>query len=116
MLIPDLGTKGIFESSENKHIVISLSTLNLISSFIIFASVVIPIYFSIRLSKTYKILSVILTVFIITHGIYHLFEYVGYEFLAESVFSPLSLIILIVFGLFLLVIGVRKRSELRVSK
>lgn len=116
MLIPYLGSKGIFESLENKQIVISLSILNLVSSFIIFASVIIPIYYSFRLSKTYKKLSVILTAFIITHGIYHLLEYLDYEFMADSIFSPLSQIILIIFGLFLLFIGLRKRSKLRISK
>jgi hypothetical protein len=96
--------------------VISAATLNLISSFIIFTAALIPIYFSMRLSKIYKKLALALSIFIVLHGVYHLFEYMEYEFLAESILSPLSIIILIVFGLLLLSIASSKRKEIKFSK
>jgi hypothetical protein len=75
------------------------SDLHFLSAIFIFFSATIPVYLSAKVRKELKGLTVALTIFIIIHGIYHILAYFGYDFLSESVFEPLSVIALIVFGL-----------------
>jgi len=75
-----------------------------------FSAALVPIYFSFSLSKEYKILSIVLSLFIIIHGLYHITEYLGKEILADSLLSPLSILILIMFGI-LLFVNVHKKKD-----
>src|SRR5436305_7869135 len=74
--------------------------LQFISAVIILASSAVPIYLTIRLKGNLKKLTLILTVFILIHTVYHVFGFLGYSLLAEGVFQPLSVAVLIFFGIF----------------
>ena len=73
--------------------------LQFISAIIILASSAVPIYLTIKLKDSLKKLTLILTVFILIHAVYHVFGFLGYSLLAEGVFQPLSVITLIFFGI-----------------
>jgi hypothetical protein len=73
--------------------------LQFISAIIILASSAVPIYLTIKLKDNLKKLTLILTVFILIHAVYHVFGFFGYSILAEGVFQPLSVITLIFFGI-----------------
>jgi hypothetical membrane protein len=85
------------------------SDLHFVSAIFIFFSAAIPIYLSARVGKELKSLTVALAVFIVIHGIYHILAHLQYS-LSESVFEPLSVIALIVFGLMYLA---TRRNRLR---
>jgi hypothetical protein len=73
--------------------------LHFISAIIILASSAIPIYLTIKLKDNFKKLILILTIFILVHAVYHVFGFLGYNLLAEGVFQPLSIAVLIFFGI-----------------
>ncbi len=73
--------------------------LQFISAIIILASSAVPIYLTIKLKDNLKKLTLILTVFILIHAVYHVFGFLGYSKLAEGVFQPLSVTSLIFFGI-----------------
>jgi hypothetical protein len=73
--------------------------LQFISAIIILASSAVPIYLTIKLKDNLKKLTLILTVFILIHAVYHVFGFLGYSILAEGVFQPLSVITLMFFGI-----------------
>jgi hypothetical protein len=73
--------------------------LQFISAIIILASSAVPIYLTIKLKDNLKKLTLILTVFILIHAVYHVFGFLGYSILAEGVFQPFSVITLIFFGI-----------------
>lgn len=73
--------------------------LQFISAIIILASSAIPIYLTIKLKDNLKKLTLILTIFILVHAVYHVFGFLGYNLLAEGVFQPLSVAVLISFGI-----------------
>jgi len=73
--------------------------LQFISAIIILASSAVPIYLTIKLKDNLKKLTLLLTVFILIHAVYHVFGFLGYSLLAEGVFQPLSVLSLIFFGI-----------------
>jgi hypothetical protein len=75
--------------------------LHFISAMAIFLAAVVPIYLTLRLKGNLRRLTLTLTIFILTHAIYHIAGYFGFNFLA-GVFEPLSVIALILFGITLL--------------
>ena len=81
------------------------------SAILILLAAVIPIYFSTRLKNKFRNLMIILSVFAIIHGMYHIFEVVSYEILAESFVEPISYVILICFGLYYLKIKTERKIE-----
>lgn len=79
------------------------ANLHLISIIAIFSAAIIPIYISINIKSGNKLrvraLTLTLTIFIIIHGVYHIFGFFGYTLIAEGFFKPTSVIILILFGI-----------------
>jgi hypothetical protein len=75
--------------------------LHFISAMAIFLAAVVPIYLTLRLKGNLRRLTLTLAIFILTHAIYHIAGYFGFNFLA-GVFEPLSVIALILFGITLL--------------
>ncbi|MDP9490480.1 MAG: hypothetical protein M3P28_09840 [Thermoproteota archaeon] len=51
-----------------------------------------------------RLLAIIFLVFTIVHSLYHVTSYFGQELLSEGLLEPLSIIILILFGLSYLII------------
>ena len=76
--------------------------LNLVSAIIILVSIVIPVLLSSKLSGKIRQLTIFLSIFIIVHGSYHIAVILGYEFIGAGIFDPLSVVILIAFGIFYL--------------
>ena len=79
------------------------ANLHLISTIAIFSAAIIPIYICINIKSGNKLqiraLTLTLTIFIIIHGVYHIFGFFGYSLIAEGFFKPLSVIILILFAI-----------------
>ena len=82
--------------------------INFISAIVIFIAAVIPVYIAIKLNNknsrsssnpNLKKLAIVLAIFIVAHGIYHIIGFFGFTLLAEALFEPLSIVILIAFGL-----------------
>jgi len=80
--------------------------LHLISTIAIFSAAIIPIYISINIKAGNKprirAITVTLTVFILIHGVYHVFALFGYNLIAEGFFEPLSALILVLFAILMI--------------
>ncbi|MFZ0252260.1 MAG: hypothetical protein WAL28_00495 [Nitrososphaeraceae archaeon] len=72
--------------------------IHLASGVIMFAAAIVPIYLSLRLKSNLRILTVLLSLFILIHGLYHLAYFAGEEVLGEGLFRTISIVVLIIFG------------------
>ena len=88
--------------------------LHLASAVIMFAAVIIPIYLSLRLKSNLRILTFLLAVFILIHGIYHFAYYFGEEELGEGLFRTGSIVVLIIFGIAFINVARSKKEKLTV--
>jgi hypothetical protein len=75
------------------------SQLHFVSAIAIFLAAVVPIYLTLKLKDNLRKLTLILTIFILTHAIFHVLGFLGFNFLAEGVFEPISVTVLIFFGI-----------------
>lgn len=73
--------------------------LHFVSAIAIFLAAVVPIYLTLKLKDNLRRLTLILTIFILTHAIFHVTGFLGFNFLAEGVFEPISVSVLIFFGI-----------------
>lgn len=73
---------------------------------------IIPFFLSFKLKQNIRKLTIVLSIFIIVHGLYHFFESVSNE-LGDFVFEPLSVGVLIIFGMMYLK-NSNKKEELKV--
>ena len=87
------------------------SPLDLISAIFIFFAAIVPGYLSLKLRGDIIIVTMALTAFIIVHGIYHLVKRQGLESMANGVFEPASVMILIAFGVAYLGVSYKKKQE-----
>ena len=71
--------------------------LHLASAVIVFAAAIVPIYLSLRLKSNLRVLTVLLSLFIFIHGLYHLAYFAGEEVLGEGFFRTISIVVLIIF-------------------
>ena len=67
--------------------------LHLGSAVLMFAAALVPVYLSLRLKSNFRILTVLLAVFIFVHGIYHLSYCAGEEVLGEGLFRTISIVL-----------------------
>ena len=88
--------------------------MNIINAVLIFVASAIPIYLCFRLNGYLKLLTGTLAGFVIIHGIYHALEVFDYGILAENLFEPLSVALLITFGVILW--KIRKKKEVVVPQ
>ena len=72
--------------------------LHFISAIVILLAALVPIYLTIRLKDNLRKLVAILSIFLLTHSVYHILGFLGLTLLAEGVFEPLSVAVLIIFG------------------
>jgi hypothetical protein len=75
------------------------SQLHFISAILILFAAVVPIYLTVRLRNNLRKLVLVLTIFILVHAVYHIVGFFGLTILAEVVFEPLSVAVLIFFGI-----------------
>jgi hypothetical protein len=92
-------------------VVVIESQLDLVSAVMIFFAAVIPAYLSLKLRGDISKVAITLTAFIILHGIYHVVRMQGIESMAENVFEPASVIVLIAFGATYLSVSYKKKQE-----
>jgi uncharacterized membrane protein HdeD (DUF308 family) len=76
-----------------------MEEIHYISSIFIFAASIIPIYLSFKLKNELRILTILLGTFAIFHAVYHVVYAVGLETFSEEILQPISIIILILFGI-----------------
>ena len=86
--------------------------LHLASAVIMFAAAIVPVYLSLRLKSNLRILTVLLSLFIFIHALYHLAYFAGQEILGEGLFRTISIIVLIIFGGAFIFMTRSKREEL----
>ena len=79
------------------------TNLHFISAIVICLAAIVPIYLTLKLKNSIRKLTLILTIFILTHAVYHIVGSYGLTLLGEGVFEPLSVAVLIFFGKFILV-------------
>jgi hypothetical protein len=72
--------------------------LHFISAIVILLAALVPIYLTIRLKDNLRKLVAILSLFLLMHSVYHILGFLGLTLLAEGVFEPLSVAVLIIFG------------------
>ena len=75
-----------------------MEEIHYISAMFIFVASIIPIYLSFKLKNELRILTILLGIFAIFHGIYHLIYAIGLETFSEEVLQPISIGILLLFG------------------
>jgi hypothetical protein len=74
--------------------------LHFISAIIILLSALVPIYLTVKLKNhNLKKLTLILSIFILIHAAYHITGFFGFNLLADGVLEPLSVVLLIFFGI-----------------
>lgn len=77
-----------------------LSTqIHLLSAISVFTAGIIMLFLGLKLKRNIKKLVIVFFVFILVHGTYHIFELISLGTIGEDVFEPLSVAILIGFGL-----------------
>ena len=79
-----------------------LMILALVNFFFMVIAAVGPLYMAYRVrarSQRLLALSIVLAAFTLTHGAYHLLDFVGFSYLADALFYPLSTVLLLCFGI-----------------
>jgi len=87
------------------------SSLDLVSAVMMFFAAIIPVYLSLKLKGDISKVTIALTAFIVVHGVYHLVRMLGKESIAESVFEPASVVVLIAFGVTYLGVSFKKKKS-----
>jgi len=86
-----------------------LIELNIINGTIVFFAAIIPIYLSVKLKGKLRILTLLLALFVTVHSTYHITDVFEYEEIAETIIEPISIVLLITFGLvYLRILKVRR--------
>ena len=91
-------------------------SLNLFSGIIIMLAGAIPAILALRASGIIRILLIVLLMFFIIHGLYHLLDIMGFEFLADSIIRPVSVVVLMIFGIFTLIVKRKNSTKKRAIK
>ncbi|MDH3502361.1 MAG: hypothetical protein OEL69_07640 [Nitrosopumilus sp.] len=84
--------------------------INIINSIAIFFASVVPIYLSYHLKGNLQKLTILVGIFSIVHAIYHTTEIFGFEDVAEDIFEPVSVLVLVIFGFWYLRIRSIRRA------
>jgi hypothetical protein len=73
--------------------------LHFISAVLILLAAIVPIYLTIKLKDNLKKLTAILSIFILMHAAYQVVGFFGLNLLADGVLEPVSVAVLIFFGI-----------------
>jgi len=87
--------------------------LHLISAVLILLAAVVPIYLTIKLKDNLRKLTAILSIFILIHAVYQVVGFFGLTLLADGVFEPLSVGVLIFFGI--IYSGIAKQRNMSIK-
>ena len=96
---------------------------NLIQAVVYFIAATVPVYFILKLKNTnndngkrhLRSMTILLVSFILIQGVYHFAGTIGFRLFAKGLLEPLSIMILLSFGIFYL-IGVQKERRLHELK
>jgi hypothetical protein len=112
-LIVEINSRNIITGDVNIDLIkLAIeSWLDLISATMMFFAAIIPAYLSLKLKGDIIKVTIMLTAFIVVHGIYHLVRIQGMESIADSVFEPASIIVLIAFGVIYLGVSYKKKKQ-----
>ena len=112
-LIVEINSRNIITGDVNNNLIkLAIeSWLDLISAAMMFFAAIIPAYLSLKLKGDISKLTIALTAFIVVHGIYHVVRMQGIESIADSVFEPASIIVLIAFGVTYLGVSYKKKKQ-----
>lgn len=83
--------------------------LHFVSAVLTLIASTIPTYLSFKLKNDLRKLTALLAIFLFIHAAYHMASVLGFEFLGESILEPVSVTLLILFGVIYLM--TRKRSR-----
>jgi uncharacterized membrane protein len=117
-LIVEINSRNIITGDVNIDLIkLAIeSWLDLISATMIFFAAIIPAYLSMKLKGDISKVTIMLTAFIVVHGIYHLVRMQGIESIADSVFEPASIAVLIAFGVTYLGVSYKKKKKHEVTR
>ena len=87
--------------------------LHFISAVLILLAAIVPIYLTIKLKDNLKKLTAILSIFILMHAAYQVVGFFGLTLLADGVLEPLSVAVLIFFGI--VYSGIAKQRNLSIQ-
>ena len=87
--------------------------LHLISAVLILLAAVVPIYLTIKLKDNLRKLTAILSIFVLIHAVYQVVGFFGLTLLADGVFEPLSVGVLIFFGI--IYSGIAKQRSMSIK-
>src|SRR5437899_10012479 len=76
--------------------------LHFVCSIFIFAAAALPVYLSVMLKGNLRKLTIILSIFVLTHAAYHVAGTLGLDFLSEGIFEPISYAVFCLIKLFFL--------------
>jgi hypothetical protein len=77
-------------------------TLDLLNFLFMMVAAIGPLYMAYKVrarSRQLYALAILLVAFTLTHGAYHLLEFLGLSYLAEVLFWPLGALLLLCFGI-----------------
>ncbi len=75
--------------------------LNILAWAALFGVGIVPLIISFRVKvRSLRILSLLLGLFAITHGLYHLSEAYGIDLLSDGILEPISVTFLLAFGFY----------------
>jgi hypothetical protein len=77
------------------------TTLNIMAFAALFLIAIVPLYIALTVKvRSLRIISLLLGIFAITHGLYHLSNAYSQPFLGNVIFEPISVVFLVSFGLY----------------
>jgi hypothetical protein len=85
-----------------------LGQIDLLNFFLMLLATVAPIYvaYKVRASnRNLLVLALLLASFTFSHGLYHLFDFLGFDIVAAVLFWPLSAVLLLAFGIWYWKVG-----------
>ena len=96
---------------------------NLIQALVYFIAATVPVYFILKLKNTnndndkrhLRNMTILLVSFILIQGVYHFAGTIGFKLFAKGLLEPLSIMVLLSFGI-LYLIGVLKERRLHELK
>ena len=87
---------------------VDLLTGGIVLFVIMLGAGIVPLIMAFRVKvRSLRILSLLLGLFAVVHGFYHLASGFQQEFLAEGVFEPISLVLLVGLGAYYSKVGIR---------
>ena len=96
---------------------------NLVQAVVYFIAATVPVYFILKLKNTnydngkrhLRNMTILLVSFILIQGVYHIAGTIGFRLFAKGLLEPLSIMVLVSFGI-LYLIGVLKERRLHELK